>query len=329
VVKTYELPSKPKGQAQADSEPGGIRQGLTRMGTGLGFSGKHESGELSKAGASSSPRQSMLHMGSLAGWGFGGKNQNTDAEGQHEDDEEDDDRRIRFTIGGAGRRLTKDAFLKEMQSLDPKSRVEVIEDSDAPAALKAMAQRDADKNSPGSSRLFSANATGAKTVQAASGKGTAHAVGAEMARRKVSRVEEGSSDEGSPHTPRRRMRGLSKVSSAPDREEEETAAERMRREKAMRGVEDSPSPPRGRVRRDSDRSYPMGSEISPHGRKKSTEVETQAEKRRREAALGVSLDAQEDSDDDDTPRIPPPAAKPRGIRFAQSPARDERGQRGV
>jgi hypothetical protein len=310
VVKTYELP-KSKNQTQGESEPGPVRQGLSRMGTGLGLTSKQPAGESSKSGASSNPRQARK-----TGWGFGGKSLNSEAEGQQiEDDEEDDDRRIRFTIGGAGRRLTKEDFLKEIQSLDPKARSEVIDESDAPIAMKVAAKKDADKHSPGSSRLFGENGTGAKTVQLASGKDTAHAVGAEMARRKGARVEEGSSDEDSPHTsrPTPSSRRLAKSNSASD--DEETAAERKRREKALRGVDDNPSPSRGR-------SKAEGSGPSHRGRQKSVEVETAAEKRRREAALGVNSSAQEDSDDDDTPRVPPPVAKPRGIRFAQSPTRD-------
>lgn len=310
MVKTYELP---KQKNQGDSEPSAVRQGITRMGTGLGLTSKHDAArDSSKADPSSSrPKPSTrLRSATFGAWGFGAKKDESE-EKNSAGEEEDDDRRIRFTIGGAGRRLTKEDFLKEIQSLDPKARCEVIEESDAPAAMKAMAKKDADRNSPGSSRLLGANATGAKTVQAASGKGAAHAVGAKMARERGVTIE-GDSDEDSPHAPRRPGRTLAKVSSLTD-DGQETAAERKRREKAMRGVEDSPSPPRR------GRSHVEGSEAG-RGRKLSPEFETPAEKRRREAALGIS--AQEDSEDDDSPRIPPPAAKPRGIRFAQSPARD-------
>jgi hypothetical protein len=93
------------------------------------------------------------------------KGKGTEAADKAYGEEEDDDRRIRFTIGGAGRRLTKEDFLKEIQSLDPKARCEIVAESDAPEAMKAMAQKDASEESPGSSRLFQS-----KNAQAASGR---------------------------------------------------------------------------------------------------------------------------------------------------------------
>lgn len=326
MVKTYALP---KAEKQPGAPPGAVRQGITRVGTGLGLKSKPEpapGGESSNASAPpNNPRQHMNRMGSLANWGFHRKETPPNGEGEGPNDqkaEADDDRHIRFTIGGAGRRLTKDDFLKEIQSLDPKARCEVIADSDAPAAMKAMARKDADKNSPGSSRLFGANATGAKTVQAASGKEAAKAVGAEMAKKRGAKVEEGSSGDDSPHAARRDGRGPPKIDRVP--EEEETAAERKRRQKALRGVDEEEDARRPESSR--GRSHTESAAGKTHrGRQKSVEVETAAEKRRREAALGFSGDhGGEDSEDDDTPRVPPPAAKPRGIRFAQSPARGER-----
>ena len=272
-------------------------------------------------------------------WGFGGKNTEGAAKKPGDgDDEEDDDRRIRFTIGGAGRRLTKDDFIKEIQSLDPKLRAEIVEQSDAPAAMKDMAKKDASNDSPGSSRLF-----GAKEPQVASGKGTAKAVGAEMAKRKGARVEDdetegqGSedSDEREERVRRKRQHGivdlakeqqpgpkqhttneLYKVDS-PSNDVPETMAERRRREGALKGVDDVKPAQRGRsrTREDIEETKSKGD---------GGNQESAAERRRREAALGVGVDAQDDSDDDDTPRVPPPVAKSRGIRFAQSPVRGKK-----
>lgn len=45
--------------------------------------------------------------------------------GSEKDD--DNDKRIRFTIGGTGRRMTKDDFLREIQALDPKARAEPLD----------------------------------------------------------------------------------------------------------------------------------------------------------------------------------------------------------
>jgi len=235
-----------------------------------------------------------------------------------EEDEEDDDRRIRFTIGGAGRRLTKNDFLKEIQSLDSKARCEVKEQSDAPHSMKDLAKKDASNDIPGSSRLLNT-----KSAQVASWKGPAKAVGAEMARRRGASVYEGDTEEeedseeerirmknakGSLQLSKRKIspmgdaRKLAKIDS-PSNDVEESPAERKRREHVLKGVDDDSPSPRAR---------------SP--RRGGTEQESAAERRRREAALGVG-GPQDDSDDDDTPRIPPPVAKSRGIRFAQSPVR--------
>lgn len=317
VVKTYELPSKPKAaRSKEDPTAAAVRQGVKRMGTwsGLGSKAQEENAEPSEVAASSSAekpvRAPLNRLGSLSAWGFGGKN----TEVADEENDEDDDRRIRFTIGGgAGRRLTKEDFLKEIQSLDPKARMEIVEDSDAPDVLKALARQDASTESAGSSRLL-----GSRSAYLTSSKGAAHTIAAGMARRNnvqiAEEVEEEDSDDyeererssrhrRTPATTRR----VSKADS-PSADKSESTAERNRRQQAMRGVEDVSPSNRGRV---ADRGE---SDEEPSG-------ETFAEKKRREAALGVT---QDDSDDDDTPRIPPPVAKSRGIRFAQSPVRGKR-----
>jgi hypothetical protein len=324
VVKTYELP--PAKSKKEDSGETPVRQGLNRMGTWTGLSGKKDvHAESSKSppaqGESSGTavRQGLARMGT---WGFGGKGKDDGAGRKPDEDDEDDDRRIRFTIGGAGRRLTKDDFLKEIQSLDPKARCEVIEQSDAPHSMKDLAKKDASNDSPGSGRLFNA-----KSAQVASGKGPANAVGAEMGPRQGAPTHEGDTDEeedseeerirmknakGSLQLSKRKVspkgdaRKFAKVGS-PSNDVGESPAERKRREQVLKGVDDDTPSPRGRPPRRGE-----------------TEQESAAERRRREAALRVGGGAQDDSDDDDTPRIPPPVAKARGIRFAQSPVRGKK-----
>jgi hypothetical protein len=68
------------------------------------------------AATSNSARQTHKELS----WkGFGATN------GSEKDD--DNDKRIRFTIGGTGRRMTKDDFLREIQALDPKARAEPLD----------------------------------------------------------------------------------------------------------------------------------------------------------------------------------------------------------
>lgn len=362
VVKTYELPSKPKTPQEDTAVSAPIRQGVKRVGTWTGLGGNKDKvqdtqgqDESSKVGASSSAttkpegvRQGLSRMGT---WGFGGKNsEGAKSDKATEFDDEDDDRRIRFTIGGAGRRLTKDDFLKEIRSLDPKARCEVVEESDAPATMKAMAKKDASMDSPGTRRLLES-----KHTQAATGKGEAKSMGAEMAKQRGASLDEESDVDTEDRTREKRRKkvvGLAKGNSdAPagkstttsmaktsSRSEPESAAERKRREKALRGVDDVTDAQRGRSPpRDSpaqlqetaaDRRRRLAMEGGSEGRRvgqrvqsPGTEGESAAERRRREAALGVGTEDQEDSDDDDTPRVPPPVARSRGIRFAQSPVR--------
>jgi hypothetical protein len=358
VVKTYELPSRPK--KQEDPAVGApVRQGVKRAGTWTGLGNKDKDkaadeqghGESSKAGAyrHEAVRHGLSRMGT---WGFGGKHTESGKNDKTaQQDESDDDRRIRFTIRGEGQRLTKEDFLKKLQSFDPKARCEVIEESDAPAAMKAMAKKDAHEDSPGSSRLF-----GAKDTQAAAGTEEAKSVGAEMAKRRGARVDDSDEDdrgrekrkapvkktEGSAGKSSTTMSSANKTSSG---NEPESAAERKRRAGALRGVDDITDAQRGRspVRDESvqpkqpkepqETAAARRRRLAMEGSGQSTprvqspgiEGESAAERRRREAALGVSNDNnQDDSDDDDTPRVPPPVARSKGIRFAQSPVRGKK-----
>lgn len=306
-------------------------------------------------------------MGTWTGFG-GRKDTSEESEGTPKRDRkipggnDDDDMRIRFTIGGAGRRLTKDDFLKEMRALDPKARVQVLEESDAPAAMKDLARKDASQHNEGSSRLF-----GAESAQIASSNKGANMVGAKMARNRgadvdsdssMSEGEDGEERQDSPSTsPRRRPNQrhedsygfgsheaednarLTKIDS-PSNQEPETAAERKRREQVLSGVESSSGPysikpeqretPADRRRREASGG---NSGVLPKLMRGISEDEdedvfpgeTPAEKRRREAALGVKgagPNRDDDSDDDNTERVvPTPAARARGIRFAEEPVR--------
>lgn len=312
------------------------------MGTWTGMAGR----QVEKKGESSHPEGSPSHpdapgmLSRFGNWGFKGPNTGDDGDvkGKRVDDngQDDDDRRVRFTIGGAGRRLTKEDFLKEIQGMDPKARAAVVDGSDAPAAMKALAHKDANTAIPGSSRLL-----GTQDAQMASGRSAAKSAGAEMARRRGAAVDEademresgsGEEDERRPTTQRSQSLAAPRSGEKPEAVRRatnanssintgESEAERRRREQALKGVDQTPAQ-RGRSRELEDES-----EEEEDPSRGNREGETAAERRRREAALGVSQD--EDSEDDDTPRVPPPpaaaaAARSKGIRFAQSPVRGEK-----
>jgi sodium/hydrogen antiporter len=130
VIKKYDIPSpqRPQRPGMADRTASifdsATRDRLHRMGTWMGM-GHHQEGE---AGPSD-PEQPKR---------------------KQPDNNEDDDR-IRFTVAAGGRRMSKAEFIQQIQKLDPKSRANHIENSDAPEALKKEARADAEKVAASSS----------------------------------------------------------------------------------------------------------------------------------------------------------------------------------
>ena len=194
--------------------------------------------------------------------------------------EEEDDRHIRFTIGGFGRRMTKEDFIREIQKLDKPARRESeaapqvpqasgkpdpqLHTTDSPAAPSAVSRRD--------------------HAAAAAAEGRPDSRSSSPGKAKLSSKKPVPTTGG----------GASSSSSS---EPAETEVERRRRMAALQGSGDGDD-------------YEGGSEE--HG-------ETAAERRRREAALGMAPHGDgEDSDDDDTPRVPPSR---KSIRFAEAPDR--------
>ncbi|KAI0411181.1 alkali metal cation/H+ antiporter Nha1 C terminus-domain-containing protein [Xylaria grammica] len=186
------------------------------------------------------------------------------------DQNEDDDRGIRFTISGAGKRMNKDDFLREVQKLERSNREvpdNLIGPKDAPGTYK-----DQPLTTSGQTNSQDALNPHISVTQASDGTRSA------------------SKSPSRPTDPTRGRSGTRGAEDVPSTDAPETAAERRRRLAAFATV------------RDDDTN------------------ETPAERRRREAALGVTGPSSEesDSDDDDTPRVPP---EKRGIRFAEGPSK--------
>jgi NhaP-type Na+/H+ or K+/H+ antiporter len=124
VIKKYDIPSTPKAQRPRLAgdrkasfiDPEWTKNALTRMGTYMGLPAHHEEAE---AGPSNPDGRRK-------------KSQPTE--------EDDDDDNIRFTVTAGGRRMSKMEFIQQIQRLDPKSRAKVVEESDAPEALKQQAR---------------------------------------------------------------------------------------------------------------------------------------------------------------------------------------------
>ncbi|KAH6636353.1 alkali metal cation/H+ antiporter Nha1 C terminus-domain-containing protein [Chaetomium tenue] len=260
VLKKYDLPAQ-------KPQPDLVSQGLKYMGMGVFAKAMEKPGAEASTQATGGPSAA----GEPSTTNRPRKKSVVAAE-----EEEEDDRHIRFTIGGVGRRMTKEDFIHEIQGLDKSTRREVVDKSSASQGLKALAKLD-----PPQITVSSAQSTTSKKDHAAAAAAS-NPVTQQPAPAPSNRPPSSSS------SPDNRASS----SDAPSSEVPETEVERGRRRAALKGSGD-----------DNDND---GEE----------QGETAAERRRREAALGMAphADDGEDSDDDDTPRVPPS----RSIRFADA-----------
>ncbi|KAI1822981.1 alkali metal cation/H+ antiporter Nha1 C terminus-domain-containing protein [Xylaria intraflava] len=255
VVKKYDLPAEP-GESSKDY----VATGLKYMGIG-GLMGPTDGGIKSRK-----PPQD------------GSQAQKAGSSANITDDQnEEEDRRIRFTISGAGKRMNKDDFLKEVQKLERSNR-----------------------EAPGNS-MGTKDAKDTAAAQASKASGQAGRSDAESSQVDIT----GASTPAQSANPVRGRSGSKGTEDILSAESLETAAERRRRLAAFASVHE-------------DRSNDHDDRNDSNDGNDNNE--TPAERRRREAALGVTSRSSEesDSDDDDTPRAPP---ERRGIRFAEGPAR--------
>ncbi|KAK3078764.1 hypothetical protein LTS18_006665 [Coniosporium uncinatum] len=127
VLKKYDIPQQPKRPGMSDRKTSVVGEGKTRerihrMGTYMGLNFDRDEKD-DEAGPSSS--------------GAGGERRKT----MPFDDPDDDN--IRFTVTAGGQRMSKAEFIKQIQRMDPKSRAEMVEDSDVPEVVKKEAREDA------------------------------------------------------------------------------------------------------------------------------------------------------------------------------------------
>lgn len=145
VVKTYELPSqKPEGQEGNALFGNSLKMmGLGGLTRGAGNAGKAAESSMEE-GEAATPGEAT-RVQSKSGWpGFGvlGGSSAQNKKKQPEVEEDGDDKKIRFTIGGVGNRLTKEEFIKQMQQLDAGTRQAVVNQSNAPQTIKTIAKQD-------------------------------------------------------------------------------------------------------------------------------------------------------------------------------------------
>lgn len=171
--------------------------------------GTTQQGEASGSGAAASKAPTRAGWTRFLGADAGAQ----DKDGQ--DNASDDDKKIRFTIGGEGKRMTKEDFISEVQKLDAGTRKQVVDQSSASQRVKTIANQE-----------------------------PASAVPRILEQRPSTEERTSSKDAPIPHdsqpseqtgeTEAERRRRLAVLSTQGDEEEEEeTPAERRRREAAL------------------------------------------------------------------------------------------------
>ena len=328
VVKKYDLPSqpKPRGGVRGGVQDGGghfnAKPMLKRAGTWVGLGGKHGETPQNESTAEESGEGKKRRKKSVV---------------------DPDDDRIRFSISTGGRRLSKADFIQQLQSLDPKARVQAVDESDVPQVVKEEVRADAEEEV---GEIRSPTRPRSNSKRAAE-------------QRPMSPVDEGDQPDGEMAVIRRLSTtedrpkgpdGLTLVDSKnrdipfhPVSESvqkyggDETAAQRRRRIALARKDSDDDGtervPPHTNPSAPVFRNPNFGAGAS---KTQEEQGETAAERRRRLAALGEGDERERqdssDSEDDGGVRrpsmghqpVPEPsraeARRPPGIRFADSPA---------
>lgn len=308
VIKKYDIPA-PERKGSYTADPGQSRHRIGQMGKMLGLGGKDGKGESGAAGPSSGVDAPS-----------GGNKQN-------------DDERLRFTITQGGRRMSKAEFIDKIRQMDPKSRVEAVEDSNAPEAVKREARIDAREQAQAQAsrdRAVSDPKRHRNTIPVVNeNPGAEKDAGvAKIARTVTEESDEGDVhlvDSGGQEVP---FHDVTYNLRSRQADQGETAAERRRRVALeQQTAEDSDSEDDGTDRvPPARRPVPVtgASSISPHGRNVSDAGETAAERRRREGALGISREESDSEEEEEVTEAP----QPRGIRFADQPEAPSRPAEG-
>ncbi|MCJ1375178.1 hypothetical protein MMC20_006412 [Loxospora ochrophaea] len=311
VVKKYDIPSTTKSPESEHHHREHIRAQLHRMGTWAGL-GKEQENAIE---------------GDPAGARNGGK-QDVRSGRPKSAIHDDDDDRIRFTVEAGGRRMSKMDFIKQIQALDPKARCEMVEESDVPEPVKQEARQHRDKHALArqSGKEFP---VGQKGYFEFPPSGSSDSSEKKPEIQRAPSPEDRSSDNDKASLAGSEDSGIpthdvsNTISRYSAGNTETAAAARRRRLAASRQDPEAVNA-----------SNTLGRATSQSQKPSSTTAgETNAERRRRLAALGESAGQESDSDseDDGGERRPEqghrPVAEPvqptqrvPGIRFADSPA---------
>lgn len=297
------LARQPEKSAESAAEEGKAGESSAAGAAAAAAASAASAATTAAASAAASLTKPVFKPGWTTGFGvLGGGEGRKKSVAQQEDS--DDDRQIRFTIGGVGRRMTKDDFIREVQKLDVGTRKEVVDQSTASNALKAVARQDL-------SHRRASRPSNIPEIVEPEPEPSSTASGSTSASTSVSPTPHHSARNSESISPGRHTeapRGRRNNPLHPSELQGETAVERSRRLAALGGQQSEMEGSGSRTSR---------------SRRRDIAGETPAERRRREAALGMGgAAAAEDSDSDDegTPRVPPAR---RGIRFAEQPSRQK------
>lgn len=342
VIKKYDIPAPDKKQNTAgDQERTSKRIGQMGKLLGLGSNkdGNAESGAPDSSSGTAVPdRPTASRRPTL-------NKRKTNLQ----EDSNDDDERIRFNLHAGGRRMSKVEFINHIRDMDPKSRVEAVEDSDAPEAVKREARKESREQASSSKprgdsmqvsqvpvvpeqpeaeteghtaevhRTTSHDSNELKLVDSSGGEIPIHDISSDLQKHQVR------SGEGESAAARRRREAVQqRQQHQPSSSTDESAAERRRRQALQQPIEEDDSEDDGTERVPPSRRPRGASATSANPTRDSTAdaTETAAERRRRMGALGISKEDSDSEDNDETRD----AQKRQSIRFAEPSTPPVQGQ---
>ncbi|KAK1060335.1 Na+/H+ antiporter [Friedmanniomyces endolithicus] len=343
VIKKYDIPAPDKKpqqqQPDAPVDPERSNRRLGQMGRMLGLSAKDADGHANTQAESSSSattarppaparptvqtRMSSMRPGAM-------KRRETALAAQEADDEG-----LRFTINTGGKRMNRLEFIDQIRQMDPRSRAQVVEESDAPEAVKREARKDAREQGAstgsrsgggkgeGSVPVVGQHSAAADDAGGARGRGGAalqpvrshesgelklvdsneeripfHDVSSELRR-----FQRESETGGETAAERRRRQALRLPASQEEDEEEDEGAVGEADEEDSEDDGTERVPPTTTTTAATTVSTSQGGPIPGKHRPSSTPGETAAERRRREGALGLRETEESDSEEDEAPRV--------------------------
>ena len=301
VIKKYDIPAPDRKQSTAENDRSQKRVGqMSRM---LGLGNRDTKTDAVTPGPSTDGKADPLSEIKVNGKPM-----------------EEDDPLLRFTISANGRRMSKAEFIDEIRGMDPKSRAQVVENSDAPEPVKREARKDA-REQTAALKKQKMEAT-VPTVQEQPESPVAHR-GSEAALHQVNSHDSDDAlklvDSNNAEVPfhdvsadLRKAQGRSTGG--------ETAAQRRRQALLQKAPANDDSDDDG-----TERVPPSRRNDGPsNSKQRPSEGETAAERRRREGALG--LRKEDDSESDEEPQ-PAPVTHRQGIKFAEGVSPTQERQR--